>query len=118
MPGLTSTSHFANGKCCRETFLGKLRRNLASGSHFVNRYKQEWLFIIEGSMTVGVALMLLPLLTDYPLQSKHHFLSRKLQLYAVSEHRDLGPNLKHCTGLADCNDLIGMADQERERRNC
>lgn len=36
-------------------------------------------------MTVGIALMLLPLLTDYPLQSKHLFLSRKMQLYAVRD---------------------------------
>ncbi|KAK8017783.1 hypothetical protein PG993_014109 [Apiospora rasikravindrae] len=42
----------------------------------------EWLFIIEGSLTVVIAIILLPLLTDYPLQSKHLFLSRELQLYA------------------------------------
>ncbi|KAK8067299.1 MFS general substrate transporter [Apiospora hydei] len=42
----------------------------------------EWLFIIEGSLTVVIAILLLPLLTDYPLQSKHLFLSRELQLYA------------------------------------
>lgn len=36
-------------------------------------------------MTVGIALMLLPLLPDYPLQSKHLFLSRKMQLYAVRD---------------------------------
>lgn len=47
-------------------------------------FKQEWLFIIEGSMTVGIAIILLPLLTDYPLQSKHLFLTRDMQLYAVS----------------------------------
>ncbi|KAF6803646.1 hypothetical protein CSOJ01_10777 [Colletotrichum sojae] len=42
----------------------------------------EWLFIIEGAMTVVIALMLLPLLTDYPLQSKHFFVTREHQLYA------------------------------------
>ncbi|KAK6849064.1 fad-binding domain-containing protein [Apiospora arundinis] len=42
----------------------------------------EWLFIIEGSMTVVIAILVLPLLTDYPLQSKHILLSRELQLYA------------------------------------
>ncbi|KAH0420684.1 major facilitator superfamily transporter [Colletotrichum camelliae] len=42
----------------------------------------EWLFIIEGAMTVVIALLLLPLLTDYPLQSKHLFISRDQQLYA------------------------------------
>lgn len=45
---------------------------------------QEWLFIIEGAMTVVIALLLLPLLTDYPLQSKHLFISHDQQLYAVS----------------------------------
>lgn len=35
-------------------------------------------------MTVVIALLLLPLLTDYPLQSKHLFISREHQLYAVS----------------------------------
>lgn len=44
----------------------------------------EWLFIIEGSMTVVIAILLLPLLADYPLQSKHRFISRELQLIAVS----------------------------------
>ncbi|KAJ9137932.1 2-ketogluconate reductase [Pleurostoma richardsiae] len=42
----------------------------------------EWLFIIEGSMTVAIALLLLPLLTDYPLQSTHMLMSRELQLFA------------------------------------
>ncbi|KAK8004258.1 hypothetical protein PG989_003977 [Apiospora arundinis] len=35
-----------------------------------------------GSMTVIIAILVLPLLTDYPLQSKHILLSRELQLYA------------------------------------
>ncbi|KAL0932862.1 major facilitator superfamily transporter [Colletotrichum truncatum] len=42
----------------------------------------EWLFIIEGAMTVVIALLVLPLLTDYPLQSKHLFISQEQQLYA------------------------------------
>lgn len=42
----------------------------------------EWLFIIEGAMTVVIAILVLPLLTDYPLQSKHLFIPRDLQLYA------------------------------------
>lgn len=44
----------------------------------------EWLFIIEGSITVAIAILLLPLMPDYPLQSKHWLLPRNLQLYAVS----------------------------------
>ncbi|KAH8658361.1 major facilitator superfamily domain-containing protein [Xylariales sp. PMI_506] len=40
----------------------------------------EWLFIIEGSMTAVIAVLILPLLTDYPLQSKHIFISHKHQL--------------------------------------
>lgn len=59
----------------------------------LNECKQEWLFIIEGSMAVGIALILLPLLTDYPLQSKQFFLSTKMQLYAVSNF----PNRAFCT---------------------
>lgn len=47
----------------------------------------EWLFIIEGSMTVVIAILLLPLMADYPLQSKHWLLPRDLQLYAVSVPR-------------------------------
>ncbi|ORY66004.1 major facilitator superfamily domain-containing protein [Pseudomassariella vexata] len=42
----------------------------------------EWLFIIEGAMTVVIAIIFLPVLIDYPLQSKHIFISRDLQLYA------------------------------------
>ncbi|KAF3762031.1 MFS general substrate transporter [Cryphonectria parasitica EP155] len=42
----------------------------------------EWLFIIEGSMTVVIALLFLPVLTDYPLQSKHPLISREMQLFA------------------------------------
>lgn len=79
--------------------------------------KQEWLFIIEGSMTVGIALMLLPLLTDYPLQSKHLFLSRKMQLYAVRDICALRSSLKVSPTLADLHDVIGMEDTERKCRN-
>jgi MFS family permease len=52
----------------------------------------EWLFIIEGSMTVVIAILLLPFLTDYPLQSKHMFIPRDLQLIAVSK---FGPIINH-----------------------
>ncbi|KAK8038339.1 hypothetical protein PG994_015106 [Apiospora phragmitis] len=36
---------------------------------------------LRAPMTVIIAIVLLPLLTDYPLQSKHLFLTRELQLY-------------------------------------
>ncbi|KAK8136132.1 hypothetical protein PG984_004072 [Apiospora sp. TS-2023a] len=55
----------------------------------------EWLFIIEGSMTVVIAIIVLPVLTDYPLQSKHMFISRELQLYAEYRIR------KENAGIAD-----------------
>ncbi|GME48319.1 putative transporter [Neofusicoccum parvum] len=45
----------------------------------------EWLFIIEGSMTVVIALLIMPLLPDYPLQSKHYWLSSDHQ--ALAEYR-------------------------------
>lgn len=61
-------------------------------------------------MTVGIALMLLPLLTDYPLQSKHLFLSRKMQLYAVSDRQVLDPLLKFCLTMADWNHIAGVED--------
>lgn len=79
--------------------------------------EQEWLFIIEGSMTVGIAMMLLPLLTDYPLQSKHIFLSREMQLYAVRDIQGLGSLLEICPMLADCDDTVGMENPKRECRN-
>lgn len=68
-------------------------------------------------MTVGIALMLLPLLTDYPLQSKHLFLSRKMQLYAVRDICALQSSLKVSPTLADLHDVIGMEDTERKCRN-
>lgn len=49
------------------------------------RASWSWLFIIEGSMTVVIAILLVPILTDYPLQSKHRFISRELQLIGVSK---------------------------------
>ncbi|KAF4120052.1 transporter [Geosmithia morbida] len=55
----------------------------------------SWLFIIEGSMTVGIAILLVPVLTDYPLQSRHVFIGRDLQLYAEWRIR------KENAGLAD-----------------
>ncbi|KAF4546044.1 Allantoate permease [Lasiodiplodia theobromae] len=45
----------------------------------------EWLFIIEGSMTVVIALLVIPILPDYPLQSTHRWLSPAHQ--ALAEYR-------------------------------
>ncbi|KAL2286510.1 hypothetical protein FJTKL_06871 [Diaporthe vaccinii] len=71
------------GNMLATAFSGLIAAGITSQMQDVaGRSSWEWLFIIEGSMTVGIALMLLPLLTDYPLQSKHLFLSRKMQLYA------------------------------------
>lgn len=80
-----TSSHFADGERCWETFLGSFGHHPTSQDTFqLIWFKKEWLFIIEGSMTVGIAIILLPLLTDYPLQSKHLFLTKDMQLYAVS----------------------------------
>ncbi|OJD40717.1 fad-binding domain-containing protein [Diplodia corticola] len=45
----------------------------------------EWLFIIEGAMTTVIALLVIPLLPDYPLQSPHRWLSPPHQ--SLAEHR-------------------------------
>ncbi|KAH8747255.1 hypothetical protein BGZ57DRAFT_172324 [Hyaloscypha finlandica] len=42
----------------------------------------EWLFIIEGSITVVIALLVMPLLPDYPLQRASYFFAHEHQLYA------------------------------------
>ncbi|OAG01167.1 retrograde regulation protein 2 [Paraphaeosphaeria sporulosa] len=42
----------------------------------------EWLFIIEGSMTVVIALLCVPILPDFPLQKSSPILKREHQLYA------------------------------------
>ncbi|KAF2112229.1 retrograde regulation protein 2 [Lophiotrema nucula] len=42
----------------------------------------EWLFIIEGSMTVVIALLCLPILPDYPGQTIKKWLPKEHQLYA------------------------------------
>ncbi|KAF2656246.1 MFS general substrate transporter [Lophiostoma macrostomum CBS 122681] len=42
----------------------------------------EWLFIIEGSMTVVIALLCLPILPDYPGQKITKVLPKEHQLYA------------------------------------
>ncbi|KUJ16002.1 MFS general substrate transporter [Mollisia scopiformis] len=42
----------------------------------------EWLFIIEGSMTVVIALLVMPILPDYPLQKASKIISHEQQLFA------------------------------------
>ncbi|KAF2180426.1 MFS general substrate transporter [Zopfia rhizophila CBS 207.26] len=42
----------------------------------------EWLFIIEGSMTVVIALLCLPILPDFPGQKNKKWLPKTHQLYA------------------------------------
>ncbi|RDW57673.1 hypothetical protein BP5796_12474 [Coleophoma crateriformis] len=42
----------------------------------------EWLFIIEGSITIAVAIIVIPMLPDYPGQSKIRWLPQELQLMA------------------------------------
>ncbi len=46
---------------------------------------QEWLFIIEGAITIAVAILVIPLLPDYPGYSKRTFwLNNEIQSFAVS----------------------------------
>lgn len=54
-------------------------------------------------MTVVIALLMTPLLTDYPLQSKHLFITREQQLIAVSfcPFQRLGLSILTGTGMAD-----------------
>lgn len=73
------------GNMVATAFSGLIAAGITSQMQNVRgRYAWEWLFIIEGAMTIGVALLFLPLLPDYPLQSKHLFLTREHQLMAVS----------------------------------
>lgn len=66
-------------------FAGLIAAGITSQMEGVGGRKSwEWLFIIEGGITVVIAILVLPLMTDYPLQSKHIFLSRDIQLLAVS----------------------------------
>lgn len=68
-------------------FAGLIAAGITSRMEGVGGKKAwEWLFIIEGAMTVVIAILVLPLMTDYPLQSKHVFLSQDIQLLAVSIH--------------------------------
>ncbi|KAL2808889.1 major facilitator superfamily domain-containing protein [Aspergillus granulosus] len=48
----------------------------------LNRPAWQWLFIIEGSMTVVIALLVTPFIPDFPLASKRWWLSREQQLLA------------------------------------
>ncbi|KAL1865061.1 hypothetical protein VTK73DRAFT_5516 [Phialemonium thermophilum] len=71
------------GNMLATAFSGLIAAGITSRmENAAGRPSWEWLFIIEGSMTVVIAILLLPLLTDYPLQSKHLFISHDLQLYA------------------------------------
>jgi hypothetical protein len=48
----------------------------------VANFVEEWLFIIEGSITIGIALLVMPILPDYPLQRASRFISQEQQLFA------------------------------------
>jgi hypothetical protein len=51
-------------------------------------------------MTVVIAILVLPILTDYPLQSKHLFISHELQLIAVSVFTHASSVGRGCTNIA------------------
>ncbi|KAL4739948.1 major facilitator superfamily domain-containing protein [Aspergillus similis] len=42
----------------------------------------QWLFIIEGAMTIAIAILVIPLIPDFPLTTKRWWLSREQQLLA------------------------------------
>lgn len=48
----------------------------------ISDFDQEWLFIIEGSMTVVIAMLVMPILPDYPLQRASKLISHEQQLFA------------------------------------
>lgn len=50
----------------------------------LNRPAWEWLFIIEGAMTIAIALLVIPFIPDFPGTTKRWWLSREQQIYAVS----------------------------------
>ena len=94
-------------------FAGLIAAGITSQMEGVGGKKSwEWLFIIEGAMTVVIAVLLLPLMTDYPLQSKHIFLPRDLQLLAVSIV------ISRVLFIYISNIEAGVANPEGERWNC
>ncbi|KPM45736.1 hypothetical protein AK830_g759 [Neonectria ditissima] len=69
------------GNMMSAAFSGLIAAGITSRmDNVAGRASWSWLFIIEGAVTIVVAIMLVPVLTDYPLQSKHYFISRELQL--------------------------------------
>lgn len=71
------------GNMLATAFSGLLAAGITSRMGGVaGRPSWAWLFIIEGAVTVVVALLVLPFMTDYPLQATHRLLSRRHQLVA------------------------------------
>ncbi|KAL5049333.1 hypothetical protein BDW71DRAFT_204598 [Aspergillus fruticulosus] len=48
----------------------------------LDRPAWQWLFIIEGAMTVTIAILVIPFIPDFPLTTKRRWLSREQQLLA------------------------------------
>lgn len=72
------------GNMVSSAFSGLIAAGITSRMENVaGRASWTWLFIIEGAITVVIAFLMVPVLTDYPLQSKHFLLSREHQLLAV-----------------------------------
>ncbi|KAJ5689504.1 hypothetical protein N7462_003896 [Penicillium macrosclerotiorum] len=44
----------------------------------------EWLFIIEGSMTIAIALLVIPFIPDYPGSTKRRWITHQHQLLATT----------------------------------
>ncbi|KAL4773547.1 major facilitator superfamily domain-containing protein [Aspergillus nidulans var. acristatus] len=48
----------------------------------LHRPAWQWLFIIEGAMTIAIAILVIPFIPDFPLTTKRWWLSREQQLLA------------------------------------
>ncbi|KAL4752227.1 hypothetical protein BDW72DRAFT_202457 [Aspergillus terricola var. indicus] len=48
----------------------------------LHRPAWQWLFIIEGAMTIAIAILVIPFIPDFPLTTKRWWLNREQQLLA------------------------------------
>ncbi|KAI8624628.1 retrograde regulation protein 2 [Xylariaceae sp. FL1651] len=77
------------GNMLATAFFGLIAADITNRlDNVAGKYSWQWLFIIEGLATVVLAILLLPLMTDYLLQSKHLFLPLDVQLMAERRIRN------------------------------
>ena len=73
------------------------------GTHNIRGW--QWLFIIEGSMTISIALLVIPFIPDYPMFTKRWWLTHEQQILAVSCWLlpiNLAELLNHTYRTGDC----------------